>query len=90
MQRLKLPVVIATIYRYAYNKFERFPAKLRTLTRLKVSPSMISANEARPHLWTDIIVWKGRKRHTYSRVIVNELRTAKHLTHREKAFSMHI
>ena len=23
---------------------------------------MISANEAMPHLWTDIIVWKNRKR----------------------------
>ena len=32
---------------------------------------MISANEARPHLWT------GRGG-TYSRVIVNELKAAKH------------
>ena len=23
---------------------------------------MINANEARPHLWTDIIIWKDRKR----------------------------
>ena len=38
---------------------------------------MISANEARPHLWTDIIVWKDRKRR-YLRVIVNELRAVKH------------
>ena len=37
---------------------------------------MISANEARLHLWTDIIIWKDRK--ILIRVIINEPRAAKH------------
>ena len=44
---------------------------------------MISTNEARPHLWTDIIVWRDRKRrYLYSRAIVDELTAAK-----QEAFS---
>ena len=61
---IKFPVVTVTIYIYIYMLMTSscaFYVELRSLTRV-VGPSMISANEGRPHILTYIIIWKDRKR----------------------------
>ena len=51
----KLPVIAATIYIYAHDKFVRFPHEAKKLNELRVGPSLLSNNEAKPHLLADII-----------------------------------
>ena len=44
-------------YMYANDNFVCFLRKAKKLNEMRVGPSMVSANVARPHLRTDI-VWK--------------------------------